>query len=125
MAGVSAYSTLGRFDDPLLDTMMPYGDLQLVGTIFHELAHQLIYVKNDTEFNEAFAMSVEREGLARWLKSKGRSDELLRNTASRQEQQALIIRRFADGRAQLAALYREAAARDRASRAQAANRSPR
>ncbi len=106
VAGVTAYSTLGHFDDPLLDTMLPYGDLQLVGTIFHELAHQLIYVKDATEFNEAFAMSVEREGLARWLKSKGRSDELLAYR-SRQEQQALIIKRFADGRAQLAALYRE------------------
>jgi predicted aminopeptidase len=106
VAGVTAYSTLGRFDDPLLDTMLPYSDLQLVGTIFHELAHQLIYVKDATEFNEAFAMSVEREGLARWLKSRGRSDELL-TYRKRQEQQALIVRRFADGRAQLAALYRE------------------
>lgn len=107
VAGVTAYSTLGRFDDPLLDTMLPYSDLQLVGTIFHELAHQLIYVKDATEFNEAFAMSVEREGVARWLKSKGRTGELAAYR-SRQEQQALIIRRFADGRAQLAALYREA-----------------
>ena len=106
VGGVSAYSTLGRFNDPLLDTMLPYGDLQLVGTIFHELAHQLIYVKNATEFNEAFAMSVEREGVARWLKSKGRGDELI-DYRSRQEQQAQIIQRFADGRAQLAALYRE------------------
>ena len=106
VGGVTAYSTLGRFDDPLLDTMLPYGDLQLVGTIFHELAHQLIYVKDATEFNEAFAMSVEREGVARWLKSLGRTEELVAYR-SRQEQQALIIRRFADGRAQLAALYRE------------------
>ncbi len=106
VAGVTAYSTLGRFDDPLLDTMMPYSDLQLVGTIFHELAHQLIYLKNDSGFNEAFAMSVEREGLARWLKSKGRGDEL-QEYRLRQEQQAQIVRRFAEGRSQLAALYRE------------------
>jgi predicted aminopeptidase len=106
VAGVTAYSTLGRFDDPLLDTMLPYSDLQLVGTIFHELAHQLIYVKNATEFNEAFAMSVEREGVGRWLRSKGRSDELLAYRGL-QEQQALIIKRFAEGRAQLAALYSE------------------
>jgi predicted aminopeptidase len=106
VAGVTAYSTLGHFDDPVLDTMLPYSDLQLVGTIFHELAHQLIYVKDATEFNESFAMSVEREGLARWLKSQGRSDELL-TYRRRQEQQALIIKRFANGRAQLAALYRE------------------
>jgi len=106
VAGVTAYSTLGRFDDPLLDTMMPYSDLQLVGTIFHELAHQLIYVKDDTEFNEAFAMSVEREGLARWLKATGHGEEL-KDYRRRQDQQAQIIRRFAEGRSQLAALYRE------------------
>jgi predicted aminopeptidase len=106
VAGVTAYSTLGRFDDPLLDTMLPYSDLELVGTIFHELAHQLIYIKDDSEFNEAFAMSVEREGVARWLKSTGHGEELLAYR-NRQEQQAQIIRRFADGRAQLAALYRE------------------
>jgi len=106
VAGVSAYSTLGRFADPLLDTMLGYGDLELVGTVFHELAHQLIYVKSDSEFNEAFAMSVEREGLARWLAARGRSDELALYRR-RQEQQAQIAERFAAGRAQLAALYRE------------------
>ena len=106
VGGVTAYSTLGHFDDPLLDTMLRYDDLDLVGTIFHELAHQLIYVKDDSEFNEAFAMSVEREGVARWLKSRGHSDELLAYRTG-QEQQALIIKRLADGRAQLAALYRE------------------
>ena len=43
--------------------MMEYGDLELVSTIFHELAHQLIYVSGDSEFNESFAVSVEQEGL--------------------------------------------------------------
>ena len=76
VGGVSAYSTLGKFADPLLDTMLRYGDLQLVGTMFHELAHQLIYVPGDSEFNEAFAMSVERAGVARWLESQGRGAEL-------------------------------------------------
>jgi len=107
VAGVSAYSTLGRFADPVLDTMLGYGDLQLVGTIFHELAHQLIYVKSDSEFSEAFAMSVEREGVARWLAARGRSGELAQYRL-RQEQQAQIVDRFAAGRARLAALYREA-----------------
>ena len=107
VGGVSAYSTLGRFADPLLDTMLPYGDLQLVGTIFHELAHQLIYVKSDSEFNEAFAVSVEREGLARWLAARGQGEQL-GAYRERQHQQAQIIGRFAAGRAQLAAFYREA-----------------
>ncbi len=104
VGGVSAYSTLGRFADPLLDTMLRYGDLQLVGTMFHELAHQLVYVKSDSEFNEAFAMSVERVGVARWLESTGRSAELAAYR-KRAGQQAELLRLLAGGRAQLAALY--------------------
>jgi predicted aminopeptidase len=104
VAGVSAYSTLGRFADPVLDTMLRYGDLELVGTIFHELAHQLVYVKNDTEFNESFAMSVERAGVARWLAAHDRSDELAAYQ-KRQQQQAEIVTLLSAGRAQLATLY--------------------
>jgi len=104
VAGVAAYSTLGRFADPVLDTMMGRGDADLVGTLFHELAHQLIYVKGDSAFNEAFAMSVERAGVARWLAAQGRSAEL-DSWLRRQAQQAAITRLFADGRVRLAALY--------------------
>lgn len=64
--GVSAYSTLGYFDDPVLNTMMHWDDAQLVAIIFHELAHQLLYVKGDTPFNESFASVVEEEGMHRW-----------------------------------------------------------
>jgi predicted aminopeptidase len=106
VGGVSAYSTLGKFADPLLDTMLRYGDLQLIGTMFHELAHQLIYVAGDSEFNEAFAMSVERAGLARWLESQGRGAELAAYR-ERMRQQAALQHILADGRAQLARLYAE------------------
>jgi predicted aminopeptidase len=106
VAGVSAYSTLGKFSDPLLDTMLRYGDLELVGTIFHELAHQLIYVKGDTEFNEAFAMSVERAGVARWLAAHDRCGEL-DAYQQRQAQQAQIVKLLGAGRAQLTQLYGE------------------
>jgi predicted aminopeptidase len=104
VAGVAAYSTLGKFADPVLDTMMGYGDLDLVGTIFHELAHQLVYVKHDTEFNESFAMSVERAGVARWLAAQGRGGELAA-WQQRQADQAAIVTRLADGRVQLARTY--------------------
>ncbi len=104
VAGVAAYSTLGRFADPVLDTMMGRGDADLVGTLFHELAHQLIYLKGDSAFNEAFAMSVERAGVARWLAAQGRSGEL-QGWLQRQAQQAQLMRLFADGRGRLAALY--------------------
>jgi predicted aminopeptidase len=107
VAGVSAYSTLGYFADPVLDTMLQYDDLQLVGTIFHELAHQLVYVRDDSEFNEAFAMSVEREGVERWLVARERSAELAA-WRSRLDQQARILKILAAGRARVATLYREA-----------------
>ncbi|HEY3520097.1 MAG TPA: aminopeptidase [Rhodanobacteraceae bacterium] len=66
IGGVPAYSTLGHFADPLLSTMDDWSDDDIVGTIFHELAHQAVYVKDDTEFNESFATFVQREGLREW-----------------------------------------------------------
>jgi predicted aminopeptidase len=104
VGGVTAYSTLGHFADPVLNTMLRYGDLELVSTIFHELAHQLIYVRGDTVFNESFAVSVEQEGLRRWLAARGRSLEL-QDYLERRHAEQLIVDAFADGRRQLAALY--------------------
>jgi predicted aminopeptidase len=102
--GVPAYSTLGRFADPVLSSMLRYDDDELVATIFHELAHQLIYVKNDSSFNEAFATAVEEEGLRRWLEQQG---ELQRIGAFRLEQQreTALLALLAPARARLAALY--------------------
>ena len=67
VGGVAAYSTLGRFSDPVLNTMMRWRDIDLVAVLFHELAHQVLYVKGDTEFNESFATAVEEFGIERWL----------------------------------------------------------
>ena len=64
-----AYSTLGWFEDPLVDTMFQYSEEQLAGIMFHELAHEKLYVKNDTEFSEAFASFVEETGVRLWLAS--------------------------------------------------------
>jgi len=72
VAGVPAYSTLGWFDDPLLSTVLDYPEPQLAGLIFHELAHQVVYARGDSTFNESFATAVEIEGVERWLKSRGR-----------------------------------------------------
>lgn len=66
IGGVEAYSTLGWFDDPILNTMLRWSDERLVAVIFHELAHQQLYVADDTAFNESFASFVEREGLRQW-----------------------------------------------------------
>jgi len=76
VAGVAAYSTLGRFEDPVLNTMMGWSDSQLVETLFHELAHQRLYVQDDTEFNESFATVVGRAGVRRWLQSRGDAEGL-------------------------------------------------
>ena len=75
MGGVSAYSTLGNFNDPVLSTMMRWDDVQLVSVLFHELAHQLLYIKDDSGFNESFASAVEEFGIERFLQSKNMSDE--------------------------------------------------
>lgn len=76
VGGVSAYSTLGHFKDPVLNTMLGWSDVQLASTLFHELAHQVVYVPGDSEFNEAFATVVEEAGLQRWLASRGRLQDL-------------------------------------------------
>jgi predicted aminopeptidase len=106
VAGIAAYSTLGHFADPVLNTMMRYGDLDLVATIFHELAHQLIYVKDDSAFNESFAMLVEQEGLRRWLAARGRSVELQTFLSERSADQ-LIVGALSTARTELDALYHQ------------------
>ena len=104
--GVPAYSTLGRFDDPLLSTFIRYPDAELARIVFHELAHQVAYAKDDSAFNGAFAVVVEREGLRRWLGATKRTAALNADLAARERQ-----RRFADeieqARARLKLLYRQ------------------
>jgi len=102
--GVPAYSTLGKFDDPVLSSMMSYGDDELASILFHELAHQVVYIPDDSAFNEAFAVTVEEEGLSRWLASRGRPDELARHV-ERRARQAASMRIVAKYRERLATLY--------------------
>ncbi len=71
VGGVPAYSTLGWFDDPVLSTFVRYPDAEVARLLFHELAHQVAYAKNDTMFNESFAVTVEEEGVRRWLDRNG------------------------------------------------------
>lgn len=65
--GVEAYSTLGWFADPLLNTFIHHGEADLAGILFHELAHQRLFLSGDTDFNEAFATVVAEEGVRRWF----------------------------------------------------------
>lgn len=71
LGGVEAYSTLGWFDDPILNTMLRWSDERLVAVIFHELAHQQYYLAGDTAFNESYATFVEQEGLRQWRAAQG------------------------------------------------------
>ncbi|MCF6267981.1 MAG: aminopeptidase [Desulfuromusa sp.] len=74
--GVQAYSTtLSWFDDPLLNTCLSSSDARLAGQLFHELSHQLIYIDNDSYFNEAFAMTVQIEGVRRWFQQTANPEE--------------------------------------------------
>jgi predicted aminopeptidase len=101
-----AYSTLGHFRDPVLNTMLRYGDVELAAFIFHELAHQAVYAQGDSDFNEAFANVVENEGLRRWLVSEGRAGEHEQFVALRDRQRGtadLMI----ESRQNLAALYEQ------------------
>lgn len=104
VGGVAAYSTLGRFADPVLSTMLGVGDEQIAAVIFHELAHQVAYVPGDSAFNEAFAVTVEQEGLTRWLTARGRSEALAawRRRRAMQEAAAAL---FAARRGELRRLY--------------------
>lgn len=67
IGGVPAYSTLGWFDDPVLSTFIQYPDGELARLVFHELAHQVAYAKDDSQFNESFAVAVEEIGVERWM----------------------------------------------------------
>ncbi len=99
-----AYSTLGKFNDPILSTMLSYGDDELASIIFHELSHQVVYIPDDTSFNEAFAVTVEQEGLARWLRARGREADLTRHLQRRQRE-AQAMRLISQYRGQLDTLY--------------------
>jgi predicted aminopeptidase len=104
VGGIAAYSTLGRFDDPILNTMMHWQDEDLIATMFHELAHQVLYVKGDTEFNESFATVVEQVGIDRWLQGRGDKEAFLAYTDRREFRRGIVEKVAATG-ASLQRLY--------------------
>jgi predicted aminopeptidase len=104
VGGVPAYSTLGRFADPVLNTMMRWSDDELVATLFHELAHQKVYVKDDSQFNESFSTVVAETGIERWRKNRGEFAEPGRRAGKLAEYNALRATAIA-ARGKLEALY--------------------
>lgn len=87
VGGVAAYSTLGWFDDPLLNTMLRWEDWAIVQLIFHELSHQKLYLKNDSGFSEALATAVAQLGLQQWLETQQQTDLIARIQTYRDRQQ--------------------------------------
>ena len=104
VGGVAAYSTLGHFDDPILNTMVGWNDVELASIVFHELTHQLLYVPNDASFNEALATTVAEEGVRRWLQQQGR-DRDLADYQLQQERYLEVIALFKATRSQLREVY--------------------
>lgn len=94
VGGVTAYSTLGWFADPVLNTVLGREPWQLASLVFHELAHQVVYIPGDTTFNESFATSVELAGLQRWLQrtqdAAGAEDVLLRAQLAGQRREQFV-----------------------------------
>ena len=106
VAGARAYSTLGWFDDPLLNTMLYRDEAMRVGVLFHELAHQKIYVQNDTAFNEAFATAVAEEGVRRWFLYNGKTGNYARYLEAQQRRAEFNVL-LKNSRAQLEELYKQ------------------
>jgi predicted aminopeptidase len=101
---VDAYSTLGWFHDPVLNTFVDYPDIDLAETIFHELTHRKYFRRGDTVFNESFANVVAEEGVKRWLKHEGRLAEL-RKFEGRIVRRREFYREIDRARLRLEALY--------------------
>lgn len=100
---VDAYSTLGWFDDPLLNTMLAWSEADMVAIVFHELAHQRVYVPDDSRFNESYATAVETEGLRRWLAGREPAAYALWQASRDQSRQVRAL--LADTRRTLADVY--------------------
>jgi predicted aminopeptidase len=104
VSGVEAYSTLGWFDDPIISSMMNWGDERLATLIFHELAHQRFYVQDDSEFNESYATFVEQEGTRQWRAARGLPAEGASSESQRRDQLTTLVLATRD---RLKALYAE------------------
>ena len=104
VGGVTAYSTLGWFADPVLNTFIDLPEADLAGLIFHELSHQVVYAAGDTVFNESFATVVELEGVRRWLAARGREGEADAYREAQRREEA-VTRLMLEARGRLAEIY--------------------
>lgn len=111
VGGVTAYSTLGWFHDPVLNTFIEEPEADLAEVLFHELSHQRVFAHGDTDFNEAFATTVGEEGARRWLQAKGDAAALEHYRQAR-ERNNQFVRLVMGARARLLEVYGEALTED-------------
>lgn len=119
VTGITAYSTLGWSSDPLLSTMLSQDKTHLAGLVFHELAHQRVYVNDDSAFNEAFAVAVETTGVRKWLRAAGDTAGLRRYEADRKRKTEFLAL-LSHTRGALAHIYVDAGTTDQKRAAKAA-----
>jgi predicted aminopeptidase len=105
VGGVEAYSTLGYFKDPVLNTFLHRSDHELAELIFHELTHAKVFISGDTDFNEAFATANAEDGVRRWLRSKGDLAGLRKYEASLKKSRQVIHLLLDTRETQLQAMY--------------------
>jgi predicted aminopeptidase len=119
--GVEAYSTLGWFKDPVLNTFIDRPEAELAEVIFHELGHQRVFASGDTDFNEAFATTVGQEGAHRWLAARGDTNAYTNYLVSlhRNDQ---FVHLVLNSRAELEKVYGDT--RDKDGKIKAAKKSP-
>ena len=120
MSQITAYSTLGwlnkswmpdYFSDPVLSTFLRRNDAEMISVLIHEMAHQVVYVKNESAFNESFATFVEEMGVQEWLRERG-DTQALTAYRSRRAWRARVVKKIFDHRASLARLYRSGLSAD-------------
>lgn len=99
-----AYSTRGWFADPIYNPVLRYPAIDSAAILFHELAHEKIYLKNDSQANESFAMAVQLEGVQRWLRHQQRPDSYAGYRLNNQRNEQ-FVELLTDCRDKLRALY--------------------
>lgn len=114
-AGVAAYSTLGWFSDPVLNTFIRHEESELAELIFHELSHPRVFFPGDTDFNEAFATANAQDAVQRWLRAKRTPAELAAYERGIKEND-MILQLILGARGRLKTLYAQKAMKPEAMR---------
>jgi predicted aminopeptidase len=105
VGGVAAYSTLGWFSDPVLDTFLNRSDVGIARLLFHELAHKVVYIPGDTQFNESFATAVEQAAIKPWLSDR-KEDKVYEDYVAQGKRRSQVLNIINDTREALEVLYK-------------------